>query len=377
MLDQIDTTRVRVAIGASIALILVSLLVMVSGGRTQEVALRQTDDHDRFSDTALPPTTDPSTTFTEPLPTTLPPTTEAPATTPPATRPAVPRTTAPPDDCTVEPSGPVDVPEGIRPYAGLGTWVDVYDWSMSHTGGSPHVGVTDIDRMATLGVQTLYIQTNRFTSPDDVMILEPELLMSLIDRAHQNGLAVVTWYLPTHEKPQVDLERLVAAANLPVEGIAVDLESSAVRDLATRSAEAVALSKALRERLPGRVIGAIPIPPVINTFPSNYWPNFPWADLAPYYDVWMPMAYWSQRARQPQYLDAHLYMAENIDLLRQWIGQPDAVVSPVGGIGDRTSCRDVARMIHALQQRGAIGGSIYDYRTTNEESWTALRALRR
>src|SRR5437660_260348 len=48
---------------------------------------------------------------------------------------------------------------GLAPYKGLGTWADVYDWSNSYTNNKPGMGVRDIDRMATDGVQTLYIQS--------------------------------------------------------------------------------------------------------------------------------------------------------------------------------------------------------------------------
>ena len=33
------------------------------------------------------------------------------------------------------------------PYSGLGTWVDVYDWSREFSGGRPVVGPADVDAM--------------------------------------------------------------------------------------------------------------------------------------------------------------------------------------------------------------------------------------
>ena len=74
-------------------------------------------------------------------------------------------------------SGPVgSARETARPspYAGLGTWVDVYDWSREFTGGRPVVGPADVDAMAAAGVQTLYIQTAKAEDTGD--LVDPDLL---------------------------------------------------------------------------------------------------------------------------------------------------------------------------------------------------------
>ena len=46
-------------------------------------------------------------------------------------------------------------------YRGLGTWVDMYDWSRQFTGGNPDVGPADVDRMAGVGVQTFPVISSR------------------------------------------------------------------------------------------------------------------------------------------------------------------------------------------------------------------------
>ena len=82
----------------------------------------------------------------------------------------------------------------IDAFRGFGAWVDVFDWTNEFTNGKPAVGPAAVDRMADLGVQTLYIQAARQESPND--IIEPGLLHPIIDRAHQRGMGVVAWYLP-------------------------------------------------------------------------------------------------------------------------------------------------------------------------------------
>jgi hypothetical protein len=272
-------------------------------------------------------------------------------------------------DAEAPPARAVDV------YAGLGTWIDAFDWSLSFGKDGPLVEVADIDRMADLGVQTLYVQTSRWNAPTDV--LEPERLLPLIERARQRGMWVVAWYLPTLVDPQTDLRRLLAAAALDVDAVAVDIESDDVADVAERNRRLLWLSQELRHALPDTAIGAIPYPPVaLEVINPRLWPAFPWQDLKPYYDVWMPMSYSSFRTAASGYRDGYRYTAENIDRLFANLGSP-VPVHTVGGIADSVSGADVEGMVRAAAERGALGGSLYDWRTTPEPLWHHLQGFRR
>ncbi len=323
------------------------------------------------------PTTEAPTTTAVPAPTTtvtppsLPP---PPSVTTPPTVAAKSASSAPravvraPNTATVR-----SVVGDIPPYNGLGTWVDVYDWS-HYKNTTPTVGPDQVDEMAAQGVQTLFIQTAKHDTPD--LISEPELLVPIITRAHERGLRVVAWYLPTMEDNTNDLNRLVASANLDVDGLAVDVESRKVPDPAERSARLVDLSKRLREALPGRALGAIVMPPVqLEVVNPNYWPGFPWAEIAPLYDVWQTMGYWTDRKESSGYRDPYRYTDENIKRLRANLGNPSAAVSPVGGVG-AMGPDDVEAFGRAAADNGAIGGSIYDFRTTRPEAWPSLRKFR-
>jgi len=257
------------------------------------------------------------------------------------------------------------------PYSGLGTWIDVYDWSETYGGGA--VGIADIDRMASLGVQTVYIQATRWDA--ETPILEPERLLSLINRARARGMHVVAWYLPDLSDLNNDMQRLTAIASLPIDGLGIDIESRSVEDVNARNQQLLSLSAWLRSQLPGQVLSAIVLPPVImEDVNPYYWPDYPWAGLAQYYDVWQPMSYWS--VRRDQWRDAYLYTATNIDRIRAHIGKPDAVVHPIGGIGDESNSDDITAFDNAVVDRGCIGGSVYDYRTTGDDLWPGLQRLR-
>ena len=295
---------------------------------------------------AAPPPTEPPTTTT---------TTTAP--------PPPPTTTVPPQRFT------------MTPYTGLGAWLDVYDWTTTYAQHAPAVEPDVLDGLAAQGVQTLFIQASKWDAPE--WVLEPGRLQAFIDRAHQNGMSVVGWYLPTLEDAAKDLQRLFAIAAMDVDGIAVDIESRKVADVGERNHWLVELSSALRAALPGEVIGAVPLEPVLmEDVNPSFWPDFPWAQIAPYYDVWLPMSYWTNRRPDTPWRDAYQYTAVNIDRLRAHIGRPDAPIHALGGIGDQTTVDDLIGFRGAAGERGAIGASIYDYRTTFAEHWPELMPFR-
>lgn len=287
-------------------------------------------------------------------------------------------TTVPPTTTTAPPTTTTTVPPHrftLAPYQGLGAWLDVYDWSATFAQNAPAVEIDAIDALAAQGVQTLFIQASKWDAPEDVV--DPPRLLAFIDRAHQLGISVVGWYLPTLEDPARDMQRLLAVAALPVDGLAVDIEARNVPDVAERNRRLVEVSTALRNALPGEVIGAIPIDPVLlEDVNPSFWPAFPWAELAPSYDVWLPMAYWTNRRAGTPWRDAYTYTAVNIDRVRERIGRPDAPIHVLGGIGDQTTVLDLYGFRVAAAERGAIGGSIYDFRTTAAPHWPELLPFR-
>lgn len=328
----------------------------------------------RVTTTSAPSTTTtpvaPETTTTvAPVVIAAPVTTAAPR--PAPTRAAAPKPKPKPAAVTLAP-----VPGTAAPFGGLGAWVDVYDWSERYTNGNPPVGVAAIDHMANMGVQTLYIQGSRWDAPDDV--LEPDRLRGLIDRARQRGMRVVTWYLPTFEDPATDIRRLVAMGKLPVDGVGVDIEDKRVADPSERSRRLVEVSAGTRQGLPGMPLAAIPLPAVLmEEINRNSWPGFPYKELAPHYDAWMPMDYWTYRTESSGWRDAYKYTAQNIIRLRNHLGRTDLPVHPIGGLAEPSSAAEIDAFQRAAADHGAIGGSIYDYRTTKADAWPALQRLRR
>jgi hypothetical protein len=190
-------------------------------------------------------------------------------------------------------------------------------------------------------------------------------------------MAVVVWYLPTLTNLADDLTRLLQISRLPVEGVAVDIESTAIADIGQRNAALISLSQQLRRALPGRPLGAIVLPAtlleVVNT---TYWPGFPYAALAPSYDAWFPMVYWTGRLDNSGLHDGYRYTEDSVLRLRADLGSA-ALVHPIGGVSeDGMGASDIAGFVKAVRDTGSVGGSVYEWSGTDPAAWATLRALR-
>ena len=385
--------RVRILAGALAVLVLVAGVRLATGPSGSTRRVRAVESISSTSSTTQAPTT--TTAVTEPTTTTS--TSRVPARTATTTRVKPVTTTAPArakaaalaTSTTTRPRTTTTVRKTVRKvpvaapalaagggaFRGLGTWIDVYDWTNAYTKDKPTVGPDDVDRMADAGVQTLYVQAARGDTVEDVA--EVDRLQAIIDRARARGVAVVAWYLPYLTDLDADMRHLRAIAAMDVDALGVDIESKAVSDVDERNRRLVQLSAAMREVAGKLPVAGIVLPPVVlDVINTNYWPNFPWHDIAPSYDVWMPMGYWTNRTQASGYRDAYRYTVENVARLREDLGLPDAVVHAAGGIGDKTTGDDIDGFVRAIADTGAVGGSIYDYHTTAAALWSRLGALR-
>lgn len=285
----------------------------------------------------------------------------------------------------------VDVPHGgtpstwdLTPYEGLGTWVDAFDYGPAYQSGGNEPAITpdDIDAMADSGVRTLYIQANRDDERSPDGFVDRDLLTEFVVRAHERDMDVVAWYLPTFRSVATDLGHLQDLLDFEEEGhrldgVGVDIEyTEAVPDPIQRNERLLALSRQLVEAADGAPISAIVLPPVlIEVVNPDFWPEFPWAELAPLYDAWLPMSYWTLRTTDSGYNDGATYHVESHDRMLANLGQDDAVVHGIGGIGDETSDQDLVAFVEALDETGAVGGSIYDWATLSDTGIALLNRL--
>lgn len=267
-------------------------------------------------------------------------------------------------------------------YEGLGAWVDVYDYApgFQTDGTPPDVIPETVDDMEALGVETLYLQAAFAdpATPDDAVI-DVDLVGDFLERAHEHDIRVVAWYLPRLGDVDADLRLVEAldefeADDQRFDSIALDIEWTAdVPETTERNRRLVELSERSRQVVGDDALGAIVLPPVqLEVVNPALWPEFPWRALAPHYDVWLPMAYFT--FRQGEHRDPASYVGESVRRLRANVGDDDASVHAIGGIADLTTSVDVEALLRVVDDEELIGWSLYDYDTTPTPLWTRLRS---
>lgn len=299
---------------------------------------------------------------------------------------APPPTAAPPATSTTSPA-PAVVPRplpaprrgDLSAYRGPGTWVDAFDFSPAHSNGMPAVTPADVDAMAAAGVRTLYLQSAR---PEDPAapgdLLEPGLLGQFLARAHARGMRVVAWYLPHLSNLDDDMRHVSASLEFAAgghrfDGFGLDIEwRASVPDHGARSAQLVELSRRIRAVAGDRAVSAIVLPPVVTDVVNPaFWPGFPWAGIAPYYDAWLPMGYWTNRTTASGYRDAARYTADNVRLLREHVG--NVPIHAIGGIGGAATAADYEGFARICAEQDLLGCSVYDWATSAAAPLAALR----
>lgn len=276
---------------------------------------------------------------------------------------------------TVRPApAPVQaVATGPAAFRGLGAWIDVFD----HT-DDPASILPAVRDMAARGTKTLYLETSRYKETVDIKF--PRAIGAALDEAKRLGMRVVAWYPPAFGDMEREHRRSMAAVNFRSPGgnrfdaFAPDIEyPGEVPDANKRSALAVEYSRRLRAAVgPSYLLAAIVIPPSALERDPTRWPGFPWGTLAPLYQVFMPMNYWTGRSRDAQ--TAATLTTQNTARTRALTGKP---VHTIGGLGEDTDEAQALAYVRAANAAGSLGGGLYDYRTTRPEVWDEIRLLNR
>jgi hypothetical protein len=255
-------------------------------------------------------------------------------------------------------------------YAGLGTWVDIFATS---TWAQPERAVA---AMARLGVRTLYLQTGNYSQPAD--LVRRPVLGRFVDAAHAAGLHVVAWYLPSFANPVQDRRRALAAIRFRsargerFDSFALDIEASLVEPVWLRTRRLLQLSAQLRAAVGPRYrLGAIMPGEVGFRRHPDYWPRFPYRGLARYYDVFLPMAYFTD-ARVHGERRARTYLATDVAAIRARTGNPQMPVHLIGGIAGSMSAGDTSGFMSAVADCTPLGYSLYEFSLTSRATWKAL-----
>lgn len=244
-------------------------------------------------------------------------------------------------------------------FSGTGVWIDIWDAYEK----TP-------DKVVALsqqqGVSVIYVETSNAKSKLDVV--NPAPLKQLVVLAHAAGIRVVPWYLPGFQKPKVDQRRLAAALAIggseAVDGIAVDIEATYVKNGKLRAQRAAALVAWLRASYPTAAIGAITPSPV-----NMYWPVFPYDELHANADAFLPMCYPPRRLSAQQMYDMTVGC---VTKLRELTGDQALPVHVVSGLAGGLSTAGLDGAARGARDAGANGFGLYDLATTKANGWAAL-----
>jgi hypothetical protein len=156
------------------------------------------------------------------------------------------------------------------------------------------------------------------------------------------------------------------------DGFAMDIEATAVRDIATRNRRLLRLSSRVRRLTgDGYGLGAI-IPDPVS---QRYWPRFPYRQVRAHYDVFLPMSYWTFQQRGAA--QVYRYSRRTLRLIRARTGDRGVPVHLVGGLASHASVAEVRGFARAAIGGGAAGASLYDAAITTAGQWEQLSRLGR
>jgi hypothetical protein len=257
-------------------------------------------------------------------------------------------------------------------FAGLGTWVDIYDGPVF---AAPERTAA---RIAARGVETVWVETSNDRAP--AAIMRPGPLGRFVEALHSRGLRVVAWYLPGHVDPTLDRQRALAMLSFRTpsgqtfDGVALDIESTRLRNVALRSARAVALTREVHGQAGEVPLAVIPFNPRGLERHASTWPRFPWSQLAGLCDAFAPMVYTGGSMKG---FDAtYGYVTRALRLLRTQTRNPDVPSHVAGGVADRLGREELAGFAAAVtDDGGTIGVSLYDWTTTGPSAWRALATV--
>ena len=209
----------------------------------------------------------------------------------------------------------------------------------------------------------------------------------LIEAAHKRHIAVIAWVYPYlyDVASDVDLTRRVAAYRTPsgqrFDGMAADLEQN------VQLWNVRAYSQLVRAYLgTGYLLVGVPYPP-------QSFAEYPFAELARSYNVIAPMDYWHQTQSangldyghmQYGYDYARRYASDSVTDIRRVSGH--VPVSPIGQTFDdfgrlemgpnAPGPEEIRGFLDGSKASGAIGASFFQWMTTTDAEWHAIRDFR-
>jgi hypothetical protein len=207
----------------------------------------------------------------------------------------------------------------------------------------------------------------------------PATTARFIFAAHAAGLKVIAWYLPLFRNVRHDFAQVMRvirfqAGGQRYDGFAMDIEAAIVPP-AQRISNFLHLAAMVRSAVgPAYPLGAIiPSPRGLIRVPT-YWPGFPYRQLPRYFDVVLPMSYFTFHEHGAAAV-AH-YVRDNVEIIRRETGDDGIPINVIGGIADDMSPSETTAFVDAARTEDVFGASLYEFARTSAFEWRTLQPLR-
>ena len=205
--------------------------------------------------------------------------------------------------------------------------------------------------MAKLGVKTIYLQASQDDTRSEGTIVDRRLVGDILRRAAPARRAGRRLVPPALRRRRPGPAPHRGDARLPLRRSALRRHRAGRRVDERRQGPGQAQPGVGRHWPSGRTgpsrdvpLGAIVLEPVLlEDINLAYWPNFPWKKLGSLFDVWLPMAYWTNRTDASGWNNGFRYTSENIRRVR-------------ANLGDRNARRPCHRRDRGPDQGGGHGG---------------------
>jgi hypothetical protein len=76
------------------------------------------------------------------------------------------------------------------------------------------------------------------------------------------------------------------------------------------------------------------------------------------------------------YANAYRDTRDNVRIVREQTGRPTIPIHVIAGLASASSGTETLAYVRALRENGCLGGSMYDWPTTNAADWSALATVR-
>lgn len=252
--------------------------------------------------------------------------------------------------------------------AGTGIWMTYSDWLQTPASEL-------IPRLRAAGVTHVYLEVEASSRG----FYGRPALADLLRRAHAAGIAVIAWVYPYLDHPQADLRaarRVIAYRSRDgsrVDGLAADLEQRLAPGAVRTYAAGVRAA-----------LGPDGGPFVAVTLPPSQRPDYPYAQLAPYVDVWAPMDYWHVYPRPYDPVAVERWVRDGLASIRRLSGRPGVAFDPILQSFDAFSQPawdpapdELRAAVAGALSGGAAGVGYYRLGTIDAAQWSVIRAAGR